>query len=342
MPAANRSPRSRRAPTDRARIHVHVLARALIVIDNEPLQREAWAEFHTVRKRLEKATRDLHRYEEVDRPAYDSWVYQTFPTLISSLRELQAEVYAKGQKVQMVQALAEITGRPLKKLWKEQKEREEHPEKFKKNGGEDSEESASDDRDKIDDGEESDAQRARRRANEDEWDSPAPPPPTSREAKDIYRRLVQLLHPDRGGEWTAAREQVWHEVQRAWEARDTDWLARLEVEWESSHDVLTAQSPVGRLRRAIAELHRARRDAERKLREYRNSFPWRFTQSEKNRQTLYRRMTETFENDLEFLQRQLAYLDATIAAWEGRGPQRPRGLSRSRRFAEEEEDESDF
>src|SRR5690349_109432 len=73
---------------------------ALIVIDNRPLQREAWAEFHSARKRVEKVTRDLHRHEQTDQPAYDAWLYHTFPTVISELRRLHEEVFNKSQQVQ--------------------------------------------------------------------------------------------------------------------------------------------------------------------------------------------------------------------------------------------------
>jgi hypothetical protein len=127
---------------------------------------------------------------------------------------------------------------------------------------------------------------------------------------------VQRLHPDRGGEWTTGRKRLWHEVQQAWAAGDSDWLARLEVEWETAHDVLSPTSPLSRLRRAIEELLGARRDTERKLRQYRTSPPWRFTLAPKKRADLQRRTEMNFRHDIEMLQRQLAYLDTTIAAWE--------------------------
>ena len=58
----------------------------LMVIDHERLQSAAWGEFHTARKQLDKATRDLHRHEEVDVPAYNQWLHRTFPLLVTSLR----------------------------------------------------------------------------------------------------------------------------------------------------------------------------------------------------------------------------------------------------------------
>ena len=291
----------------------------LIVIDNAPLQRAAWAEFHTARKRHEKAARDLHRHEQVDVPAYEGWLHRTFPVMITTLRELHAEVFEKSRQVEAVQAMAALSGRSAKKIWREQKTAEEKPDLFEQlfeddAPGQDSKRSRADARDFSDHDDFSGSENHFRREFER---SPAPRETAfTREAKAIYRRLVQHLHPDRGGDFNAVRKRLWHEVQQAWEARDADWLARIEVEWETANEVLGPTSPLSRLRRAIEELHAARRDIDRKLRNYRGSFPWRFTLSEKKRAELHLRTEESFEHDLEFLRRQLAYLKATISAWE--------------------------
>lgn len=316
-----------------------------MVVDNLPLQRAAWAEFHTARKRLDKAAADLHRHEEVDLPAYEAWLHRTFPVAITTLRQLHEEVFQKGQKVHAVQAMSAWSGRTAKKLWQELKESEANPEAFEE---EDKTDRGADERDDDDfedefdfDAEEDglfgrggsqksrDSTRgSRRRMSDDSFDAASAPRSSANgnsTAKDIYRRLVQRLHPDRGGEWTPARERLWHQVQQAWMSGDTDWLTRLEVEWETANDVLGPTSPVGRLRMAIEELHAARRDIERKLREYRGSPPWRFTLSEKNRPALHRKTEEGFRHDLQYLRSQLDYLNATIAAWE-----KPRAAARPR------------
>jgi hypothetical protein len=304
-----------------------------MVIDNAPLQRAAWAEFHAARKRHDKAARDLHRHEQIDVPAYESWLHRTFPVMITTLRDLHQEVFTKARQVETVQAMSSLTGRSAKKLWKEQKAYEANPEAF---------DSPFDEEPDVD----APGRNGNRRRSADddffEEDSfnreaddffrgaftperaPHRNAPATLEAKSIYRRLVQLLHPDRGGEFTPVRKRLWHEVQQAWASRDTDWLSRIEIEWETANEILGPTSPLSRLRRAIEELHAARRDTERKLRTYRNSPQWRFTLTESKRATLHRRTEANFMHDLEFLQRQLAYLNATIAAWESVRPARPR------------------
>lgn len=294
-----------------------------MVIDHRRLQGEAWAAFHTARKRLEKVARDLHQHETVDIPAYETWLHRTFPILLSTLRETTAELEPKAAMVREVQARAALFGGSLKRLWRELKAGKVRAEMDDNAGDEDDDDDEFDFDydDERDDEDEDDAGDFRRGGDEDDggmrdfFARRAQPAPTL-EARDIYRRLVQRLHPDRGGEWTPARERLWHEVQTAWAAGDADWLSRLEIEWEAVNDILSPDSPLSRLRQAIEELHGARRDTESKLREYRRAPAWRFTKNEKKRPVLHQRVERLLRQDLDFLQGQLEYINATIAAWE--------------------------
>jgi len=217
--------------------------------------------------------------------------------------------------------MSAVTGRSLKKLWKEHKDYLANPEAHERDHPPEPDAPPDDFKTDTDDlfnslfGDDDPASSENFSPAEK---TPSPPP----EARDLYRRLVQHLHPDRGGEWTPARERLWHEVQQAWAARDADWLARLEIDWETANDTLSPDSSLSRLRRAIAELHAARRDTEHKLRAYRQSPAWRFTLSEKKRPKLHRRLETELHEDLTALQRQLAYLQSTIAIWESPLPSR--------------------
>jgi hypothetical protein len=291
--------------------------RALLVVDQQRLQGAAWAEFHTARKRLEKATRNLHRHEEVDTPAFESWLHRTFPLLVTTLRELHAQLSTKARKVEVVQATAYFSGRSAKRLWREQKLREMDPDEPGTETG------------------------SRPGGNgpppdDDEADrlfEPGPHATRSRTAREMYRRLVQHLHPDRGGEWSTHRQRLWHEVQQAWAAGDADWLSRLEVDWETANEILGPSSPLSRIYRGIAELDAARRDTERKLREYRSAPAWRFTLAEKRRPFLHRRTEANMQAEIEYLRREVRHLDTLIASWEEdwtRADSRPKSGRRRR------------
>jgi hypothetical protein len=330
-PAANVRPRQRRpARRDPAASpgEAREAAFALLVINQKPLQRTAWAEYHTAQKRHEKAARDLHRHEEIDTPAYEQWLNQTFPVLLTELRQLEDEVATKTRQIRFVRAMSAHTGRSARRLWAELKEAQANP-----RGPEDGEPTSDDER-----------KSGRHRPDDDDFFDRDEPPPyrgrgqssahratpsavrnNSPVARDIYRRLVSKLHPDRGGEFTPARQRLWHEVQQAWAGGDADWLARLEVELDSSADLgllglvsadpLTINSPISRLRRAIAELKAARRDLDRKLREYRSTPAWRFSLAKK-RTVLERRTLTRLQKETQFLLRQLAHLNKTIQLWD--------------------------
>ena len=331
-------------------------SRALLIIDQRPLQNAAWAEFHSARKRSEKADRDLKRHEESDAPAFQSWLAQTFPQHLTALREIHQDLAQKVAAVRAVEFQAAMSGRSLKKLWAEYKAYQADPEAYERAARAEEEAEAKaraeaeagnprrsgrHPADKIDDdfddffrnlGRDDDSDhggrsydqdpRVRDQADDDYRDHRSAAKPENADAKDIYRRLVSHLHPDRGGDWTPARERLWHEVQEAWAARDTDWLARLEVSWETANETIGADSSLSRLRAAIAELDAARRDTERKLRHYRKNHSWRFTLSEKKRPKLQQQVHAELLHDLEVLRRQLDHLNRTIAAWESPPPGR--------------------
>lgn len=343
------------------KVSVRATSTALVLVDQRPLQREAWAEFRRAQRLQEKAARDLHRHENTDTPAFVRWLHSTFSAMVSEARELNLKVESLAVQVQQVQRMALMTGRSPRELWREYKEYLADPEAFERKVAEaeaseraamhgEGESIAEDDDEDSADGlkdflegvfGKTDRAAHEQEGSEEFWEAGGGEggfdffnlfgrrKPEAVDAREIYRRLVQQLHPDRGGEWTPLRERVWHEVQKAWAVRDTDWLARLEIEWETAHDVINEHSSLGRLRRAIDELHAARRDVQRKLREYRKSSSWRFTLTEKKRVALRQRTEAGLRHEIEVLRRELSELEYTIAEWEL--PLRPRRSSSGRR-----------
>jgi hypothetical protein len=252
--------------------------------------------------------------------------------LITTLRELHQEVSTKSELIERVQTIASLTGRSPKKLWQEQKAADTDPDASDENLDEEFEEPSSARNKKRANAWEEDFFREGPSDQESRFDfgrdfesaRGSENSPSAREAKAIYRRMVQRLHPDRGGELTPARKRLWHEVQQAWAARDVHWLARLESEWETANELLGPTSPLSCLRRAIVEMHSARLDVQRKLRGYRKAFSWRFTLSKTKRDRLHERVELSFRHDISLLERQLAYIKSVIAAWETPTRRRPR------------------
>lgn len=306
---------------------------ALIVVDQNPLKLAAWAKLQSARKRLGRATADLHRHEKEDEPGYRAWMASSFPALVSEIRDLMLQIQTKSALISRVQHEASRRGKAAAVVWQSYKNQRSSADDFfpPLNEAED------EDRDEIDDEiddlvdewlreqgvdplspeaeEMRDFARAQRRDT--------PPEPTD-EAKEIYRRLVQRLHPDRGGEWTSEREALWHEVQRAWEAHDADWLSRLEAEMEISVETIGPTSALGRLLNALKEIEAARRDTEKKLRGYRKTPAWRFTLRPRTDREVAD-LASALRDDRDLLRAQLESLEATFARWE-----KPLGQARAR------------
>lgn len=309
---------------------------ALLVVDNAPFQERAWQRLQAARIRLTKATADLHRHEQKDEPAYRSWMFATCPALLSEIRDLVTQCQAKATLVANVESLSRRHGKPPAVIWQMYKgqipsgellsdEEEENDEDWLAKGADHDEEvdQLVDDflREEGIDPLSPEAEMMRDFTREfARHDLPG----EHEEAKEIYRRLVQQLHPDRGGEWTARREALWHEVQRAWNVRDADWLSRLEAELEIVTETLSVQSALGRLYTAMREIEAARRDTERKLRQYRKTPAWRFTLKAREPAEVNRLSSSLREERNQLLSR-LANLDAIFARWE-----KPLGLARSK------------
>jgi hypothetical protein len=323
--------------------------RALLVIDNRPLQAAAWAELVRARKRLEKATRDVHRHEEADEPAFHAWIARTFPTLISAARELAQQVEAKSRIVDAIESESFFSGRAPSRIWHAWQQNggqppapppppPDHPASKDYRQTYDAagpEEPLPD----LDDVLEEEMKRMFGEDGVDENDPAAgafrdfardvfgfggrskPAPDEAADAREIYRRLVRHLHPDRGGEWTPARARLWEQVQTAWAACDADWLARLEAEWEAAADLLGLASPVGRLRAALAEIDAARRDAEKRVRKYRKDPAWRFS-LQPPPELLREQMHRQLLRETTTLRSQLDELETVIASWERTGSRR--------------------
>ncbi len=310
--------------------------RRLLVINNGRLRETALNELKQVRQQLAELSTEITRHEQVDIPSYHEWVHRTFPQLLTELRLLSEEVMTKEREVREVEFLSLVTGKSAHKLWKDRH-------RTRSRGAPSPDDTEDEDAFRDSDSESDfDGAKAKDREFDDDEESTfgydptasrraQTTPPLAPEIKDVYRRLVQKLHPDRGGPWTPERERLWHQAQEAWVERDLDRLLSLEVQWSSDAEPLNAQASIGRLRRAIQELTSTRINVDRQLRRYRESPEWRFTLTPKKRPSLTRKLRASLEEDCETLRDTLDTLNLIIARWEKSGTQRQR-----RRRAREE------
>ncbi|MDQ3623703.1 MAG: J domain-containing protein [Verrucomicrobiota bacterium] len=75
--------------------------------------------------------------------------------------------------------------------------------------------------------------------------------------KELYRRLVRQLHPDRRGDLPPRERELWHEVQEAYRERDRERLEAVAARMEVGLNGAAGGVPVSVLLRMTRDLQRA-------------------------------------------------------------------------------------
>ena len=315
----------------------------LLPVDNRPLQQEAWRVYTAARKRLERVQAEVKRFEEEDVPAFRRWLYSTFPTLVSNIREAALQLVTKETLIEDVRREARLTGSTAAAVW-ERRKKGKPAEADAEEAADKTANQADWDEDESEDDEWDDFMRSHGLDPDADDTSAMGEVPSGRgskaeretqeaaDIKQLYRQLVQRLHPDNGGDWTPRRAELWHQVQQAWADRDEHRLRRLSEQVEGN-DELTPSSPVGTLKQAAKRAARARWGAEHSLKAYKMRREWRFATREPS-DADRRRQQQELEYELARLRSEVATADETLRRWDELITIHvPRGMARSRRRA---------
>src|SRR5690606_123394 len=90
---------------------------ALLVIDQEPLQRAARQQRAAILKRLATAQRSLERFEESDLPQYEQWQAARFGEALTQLRELSRRADEAGGLVEQVNFMRYVSGASARRCY---------------------------------------------------------------------------------------------------------------------------------------------------------------------------------------------------------------------------------
>lgn len=152
---------------------------------------------------------------------------------------------------------------------------------------------------------------------EDEGEVEATAPADAR-VKELYRRLVRRLHPDRRADGNASVSALWHEVQEAYAASD---IARMEILLalsEIEFDHMSNETSLSQMRAVLVELERAWRALEKSVLEAQGEDAWNFARTGADdalRQSVQRQL----QSDFAARSARLDLLTSTIACW-AKGP----------------------
>jgi hypothetical protein len=158
--------------------------------------------------------------------------------------------------------------------------------------------------------------------------------PNAEEAriKEVYRRLVRRLHPDLRADGDATVSAIWHDVQKAYEARNLVRLEALLAVTETEPGAGAGRATLSQMREALAELRRAYSALRQGITEAMRSPAWGFSRDPYHRK-LEQRMRRDMTYDLDKQREILAMTERTLDEWSRPGhaaPVHPAGARGSR------------
>ncbi|HXG48509.1 MAG TPA: hypothetical protein VNO52_12845, partial [Methylomirabilota bacterium] len=298
--------------------------RALIRIDGAAARRKIKAEYERALRDLERARKQVERFQSEDVPGFARWINSTFGWLLTELRETdrkRAELLALLFELEQE---AFVSGAGLGRAYARVMARRAGP------TVEDAA-AASARPGNADAGTASDAaaeeftaeeEREPDEVFEDLFGTPPPPHRPRPEQghrpakavsrlKELYRALARLLHPDARKEITARQREWWHQVQAAYAAGDVEQLEVILTLCEIDEKGTTDHTSCSLLQRITKQLRASCRALRRQLAGFKKDPAWGFAA----RTTFYslevqvRRMLEC---DLAQLREERRQLEAQV------------------------------
>lgn len=300
----------------------------LVLIDSKGIRQKARRDYEKVLRDIEKAKAESARFENEDKPGFSKWLHANFGATLTQLRELQSRLDAAHTLVTSVQQEFFYGNyRSISQAYKVVINRRAHPEEMEEEpepepGPESGEHDEGDEeptfneraRGFFDQFQErvEEMQRATRAAAQDK---------AGNRLKDLYRRLVRRLHPDKGHKLTAQQMEWWHQTQEAYQKGDLEQLESiltlLEVEERG-----TKETSVSLLARLTANFKKTLRRIKQQLAECRQDLAWNFSRLT-DLKPLFERTRTMLESERDDLLHLLRKYEAEIKRWQ-QAADRPR------------------
>src|SRR5688572_20216 len=251
----------------------------VVLIDATPIRRKARRDYEKVLRDLDGAKAEAERFESEDKPGFEKWLRGNFGALLTDIRELQEKLFRAQELVNDVQQEFYYGNyRSINNAYKKVMHARAHPE-----------EPQPEETDPEEPDFQKDFQENFARAAEEFWarlgvnpeelpgalHEPKRPELANR-AKDLYRRLVRRLHPDKGGKRTAREIEWWHQTQDAYKTGNEEQLELIltlvEIEDKGSNE-----ASVSVLTQLTAEFKKSLRSLKRKLTQLKRDVAWNFS-----------------------------------------------------------------
>ena len=270
-----------RKPVRRRKVAPPPGAWSVVLIDGAPARKRARREYEKVLRDLELARAEAERFENEDKPKFAKWLSGNFGAVLTELRELQEKLYHVQELVNEVQQEFYYGNyRSISGAYQKVMHRMEHPEELERELKKEEEEEA-EFRRRFEDifGEAEKARAQSQESGEAEPEAPSKKPHRAggvSRLKNIYRRLVRRLHPDKGAQRSRKEVEWWHQTQAAYHARDAEQL-ELILTLVEIQDKGATDASVSVLAQLTNEFKKSLRGLKRQIAGYRKERAWNFS-----------------------------------------------------------------
>ena len=283
----------------------HGQTKALVLIDDTPIRNGLIQDLHKLKKSYQKIADQISHHETVVRPAFHYWYFERFGKRARLVEQLRAEFEEKFMLLQRMRELYTWRGLTRQKAYDRAQQdlaalrKKQEANTFAEDddrSGADAAHSHARESDNAAENSEFSARWAHQgfaKSAKPAQNSPAKT--REQQIKYIYRKLVQVLHPDRASEDNPGRRLYWQETQDAYRSGDLPRLLQLWADCLIDVDPLSRELRVFDLLAKIARLKIQMKDVQRERRLLVKSDPtWNF--EKKSRESIAQEVSsELFE-----------------------------------------------
>lgn len=299
---------------------------ALIQLDTGKIRDQALLTFHKLEGELAKLQNQIRRYEEHDLPGFSAWCHRTFGNLFVQLRRLQAALQEKQTVARAISDLAFRLDLTELEAYREYLWRRDNPEKAEAEDLRREEES----RERKEKEEAAGKPRKKEEPPEEEWDEMhdffatmaglKPRRPKKQEedpktARELYRSIVRMLHPDHHGKMSESGKHLWDEAQTAWRNHDIKTLKNVLDQCETHEIGVGAQTAVSVILQMTKRLTEAARRARSQIRHLSRKMEWNY-EARKNNPVFVRKVERVILDDIRLIRFQHDRLARAMEALE--------------------------
>ena len=339
-----------------------------MVIDQEPIRREALAAYRRAGERTRELREIVERFQTRERPAFGNWLAAKFGLLLTELREVEAQIDQQGPLLDAVRLTALFSGCSPGEAYdevmrdkaadercaarqaageppEEAEDTEEPEENFDPNDpfvelagelermfGFAPPRAKSDQKLPGDSGPAGSPQPGARGRRQPPF-TPSPTPEqdaAERRLKAAYRAVVRQLHPDLRAETNGYDLQLWHDAQSAYARKDAEHLETiLAVSGLATTGTLPAGTGLGGLLGLVRQREAFIQKLERQVRGLKQDPAWNFTHLA-SKEKLARRTGNRLRQDIDAARLDLAAIEADLERCR-QAPRRPKRIPSRRR-----------